>query len=77
MAGEWIKMRIDLASDPAVVRIRRATGLDADSVVLGVDAATYDKFAVGQVVPFEVLAGLQVFARPAESATPAPLSLAE
>jgi hypothetical protein len=50
---------------------------DADSVVLGVDAATYDKFAVGQVVPFEVLAGLQVFARPAESATPAPLSLAE
>ena len=33
MAGEWIKMRIDLASDPAVVRIRRATGLDADSVV--------------------------------------------
>jgi len=50
---------------------------DADSLVLGVDAATYDKFAVGQVVPFEVLAGLQVFARPAESATPAPLSLAE
>lgn len=33
MAGEWIKMRLDLASDPAVVRIRRATGLDADSVV--------------------------------------------
>lgn len=33
MAGEWIKMRIDLASDPAVVRIRRATGIDADSVV--------------------------------------------
>jgi len=28
-------------------------------------------------VPSEVLAGLQVFARPAESATPAPLSLAE
>jgi len=50
---------------------------DADSLVLGVDAATYDKFAVGQVVPFEVLSGLQVFARPAESATPAPLSLAE
>jgi hypothetical protein len=33
MAGDWIKMRLDLASDPAVVRIRRATGLDADSVV--------------------------------------------
>ena len=33
MAGEWIKMRIDLASDPAVVRIRRATGIDADAVV--------------------------------------------
>ena len=33
MAGEWIKMRVDLASDPAVIRIRRATGIDADSVV--------------------------------------------
>ena len=33
MAGEWIKMRVDLASDPAVIRIRRATGLDADAVV--------------------------------------------
>jgi len=33
VAGDWIKMRLDLASDPAVVRIRRATGLDADSVV--------------------------------------------
>jgi hypothetical protein len=33
MAGDWIKMRVDLASDPAVIRIRRATGLDADSVV--------------------------------------------
>ena len=33
MAGEWIKMRVDLASDPAVVRIRRATGLDGDAVV--------------------------------------------
>ena len=33
MAGEWIKMRLDLASDPAVIRIRRATNLDADSVV--------------------------------------------
>jgi hypothetical protein len=33
MAGDWIKMRNDLPSDPAVIRIRRATGLDADSVV--------------------------------------------
>jgi hypothetical protein len=33
MAGEWIKMRVDLASDPAVIRIRRATGLDVDAVV--------------------------------------------
>ena len=50
---------------------------DADSLVVGVDAATYDKFAVGQVVPFEVLAGLRVFARPVESAIPSPLSAAE
>lgn len=26
MAGEWIKMRLDLASDPGVNRIRKATG---------------------------------------------------
>ncbi len=50
---------------------------DADSLVVGVDAATYDKFAVGQVVPFEVLTGLRVFARPVESAIPSPLSAAE
>ena len=50
---------------------------DADSLVVGVDAATYDKFAVGQVVPFEVLTGLQTFARPVESATPNPLSVTE
>ncbi|MEY2750270.1 MAG: hypothetical protein RLZZ550_241 [Verrucomicrobiota bacterium] len=50
---------------------------DADSLVVGVDAATYDKFAVGQVVPFETLAGLQVFARPVESTIPTPLSAAE
>ncbi|NBX34779.1 hypothetical protein EBR16_05390, partial [bacterium] len=50
---------------------------DADTVIVGVDAATYDKFAVGQVVPFEVLAGLQVFARPVEPAIPSPLSPAE
>jgi len=50
---------------------------DADSLVVGVDAATYDKFAVGQVVPFEVLNGLRVFARPVESAIPSPLSAAE
>ena len=50
---------------------------DADSLVVGVDAATYDKFAVGQVMPFEVLTGLRVFARPVESAIPSPLSAAE
>jgi len=50
---------------------------DADSLVVGVDAATYDKFAVGQVVPLEVLTGLRVFARPVESAIPSPLSAAE
>ena len=33
MAGEWIKMRLDLATDPGVNRIRRATGIDADAIV--------------------------------------------
>ena len=33
MAGEWIKMRLDLASDPGVNRIRRATQLDSDAIV--------------------------------------------
>jgi hypothetical protein len=33
MAGEWIKMRLDLASDPGVNRIRKATGIDADAIV--------------------------------------------
>ena len=33
MAGEWIKMRLDLASDPGVNRIRRATSLDSDAIV--------------------------------------------
>jgi hypothetical protein len=33
LAGDWIKMRHDLGSDPAVIRIRRATGLDVDAVV--------------------------------------------
>jgi hypothetical protein len=33
MAGDWIKMRHDLGSDPAVIRIRRATGVDVDAVV--------------------------------------------
>lgn len=54
MAGEWIKMRIDLAADPAVIRIRRATGLDADAVVGKLhrlwgwaDTHTTDGFAAG------------------------------
>lgn len=50
---------------------------DPDSLVVAVDADTYAKFAVGQVVPFETLAALQVFARPVESPVPAPLSPAE
>ena len=50
---------------------------DSDSLVLAVDAATYDKFAVAQVVPCEVLADLQVYSRPVESPIPAPLSAAE
>jgi hypothetical protein len=33
MAGDWIKMRNDLGGDPAVIRIRRATGLEVDSIV--------------------------------------------
>jgi len=33
MAGDWIKMRIGLADDPAVIAISRATKLDADTVV--------------------------------------------
>jgi hypothetical protein len=50
---------------------------DNDSLVVGVDAATYDKYAVGQLVPLEVLVGLQTFAQPVESPTPSPLSLAD
>lgn len=33
MAGDWIKMRTDLATDPAVIAIADDTGLDEDSVV--------------------------------------------
>lgn len=33
MAGDWIKMRIGLAEDPAVISISLATKLDADTVV--------------------------------------------
>lgn len=33
MAGSWIKMRTDLADDPAVIAIAAATGLDEDTVV--------------------------------------------
>ena len=54
MAADWIKMRTDLAGDPAVIRIRRATGLDADAVVgklhrlwSWADAHTADGFASG------------------------------
>lgn len=54
MAADWIKMRTDLAGDPAVIRIRRATGLDSDAVVgklhrlwSWADAHTADGFASG------------------------------
>jgi hypothetical protein len=50
---------------------------DADSLVVAVDADTHAKFAVGQVVPLETLAELQVFARPVESPIPSPLNAAE
>lgn len=33
MAGDWIKMRNDLADDPAVISIAQACGLDEDTVV--------------------------------------------
>ena len=33
MAGDWIKMRVDLADDPAVIGIAAVTGLDEDTVV--------------------------------------------
>jgi len=33
MAGDWIKMRCDLATDPAVIAIAAATGLDEDTTV--------------------------------------------
>jgi hypothetical protein len=66
MAGEWIKMRIDLASDPAVVRIRRATGLDADSVIYyDIAGATQERMqasiaAVGALVSTCLVAGVDV-----------------
>lgn len=54
MAADWIKMRTDLGGDPAVIRIRRATGIDADAVVgklhrlwSWADAHTADGFAAG------------------------------
>ena len=59
MAGDWIKMRHDLGSDPAVIRIRRATGLDADTVVgklhrlwSWADTHTGDGFAAGLDAPW-------------------------
>jgi hypothetical protein len=33
MAGDWIKLRHDLADDPAVVRMSRVLGMDRDSVL--------------------------------------------
>ena len=33
MSGDWIKLRHDLADDPAVVRMARAMGIDRDTVV--------------------------------------------
>lgn len=70
MAGEWIKMRIDLAADPAVIRIRRSTGIDADAVVgklhrlwSWADAHTADGFAAGLDAEWvDEFAGCQGFA---------------
>jgi hypothetical protein len=70
MAGDWIKMRVDLPSDPAVVRIRRSTGLDADSVVgklhrlwAWADTHTDDGTAVGLDAEWiDELAGAKGFA---------------
>ena len=33
MAGDWLKMRHDLADDPAVIRLAAACGLDEDAVI--------------------------------------------
>lgn len=70
MAADWIKMRTDLAGDPAVIRIRRATGLDADAVVgklhrlwSWADAHTADGFAAGLDAEWvDEFAGCQGFA---------------
>jgi hypothetical protein len=33
MAGEWLKMRHDLADDPAVIRLADIVQLDDDAVI--------------------------------------------
>ena len=33
MAGDWLKMRHDLADDPAVIRMSAETGIDEDAVI--------------------------------------------
>lgn len=33
MAGDWIKMRVDLADDPSVIAVSEDTGLDQDAVI--------------------------------------------
>lgn len=70
MAADWIKMRTDLSGDPAVIRIRRATGIDADTVVgklhrlwSWADAHTADGFAAGLDAEWvDEFAGCQGFA---------------
>lgn len=59
MAGDWIKMRSDLATDPAVIRIGTATGLDSFAVVgrlhalwAWADKHTADGDAPGVSVPW-------------------------
>jgi hypothetical protein len=76
MAGDWIKMRTDLGSDPAVIRIRRATGVDADAVVGKLhrlwswsDAHTADGYAAGLDADWvDELAGCPGFAAAMEEA---------
>jgi hypothetical protein len=70
MAGDWIKMRHDLGSDPAVIRIRRATGVDVDAVVgklhrlwSWADTHTSDGLAAGLDADWvDELAGVSGFA---------------
>lgn len=53
MAGDWIKMRIDLQSHPKVVRIMSATGADKFRVIGGLHAvwSVFDTHSVNGILP--------------------------